>query len=291
MIPALAQRVTSGLLLGGAAIAIFFWAPVPALFGIMLLVAAFATREFYALLPAANIPRYPVVGTLCGLLYLVAVWAQLTCPALTSTQRAAIEPAMFFLIVTAIFLRQFPQTENPRPLETMAGTLMGVLYVPLMLSFYPRLLLTWGEGTGRWLIFYGVLVVKVSDIGAYFAGSLLGRHKLCPHISPKKTWEGLAGGIAASLVVSLLWWHWAHGRIGALELTLPHAVSLGLLLPVMGLFGDLAESVFKRAANVKDSASYIQGMGGILDVLDSLLLTAPLLFLYVLLFLHLKPGV
>jgi phosphatidate cytidylyltransferase len=215
----------------------------------------------------------------------LAVWAQFTLPALTSTQRAAIEPALFFLIVAAILIRQFPQKENPRPLETMAGTLMGVLYVPLMLGFYPRLLLTWGADGGRWLIFYGVLVVKFSDIGAYFVGCTLGRHKLCPRISPKKTWEGLIGGIAASLAVSLLWWHFAHGRAGALALTLPHAVILGLLLPVMGLFGDLAESVLKRAANVKDSASYIQGMGGVLDVLDSLLLTAPALYIYALLLL------
>ena len=99
------------------------------------------------------------------------------------------------------------------------------------------------------------------------------------------------GGIAASLVTSLAWWQLAHGQIGALVFPLPHAIALGLLLPVMGLFGDLAESVLKRAANVKDSASYIQGMGGLLDVLDSLLLTAPLLFIYVLLFLQLKPGV
>ena len=291
MIPALVQRTISGVLLGGAAIALFFKAPVPALFVSLLLVAALGTREFYALLPAANIPRFPVVGTLCGLLYLGGVWAQLTCPALTGTQRAAIEPALFFLIVTTILLRQFPQKNNLRPLETMAGTLMGVLYVPLMLSFYPRLLLTWGVDTGRWLIFYGVLVVKLSDIGAYFVGSLCGRHKLCPRISPKKTWEGLLGGILASLAASLVWWQLAHGRIGALELTLPHAIALGLLLPVMGLFGDLAESVLKRAADVKDSASYIQGMGGVLDVLDSLLLTAPLLFIYVLMFLQLKTGV
>ena len=291
MIPALVQRTTSGLLLGGAAIGIFFWAPVPALFVVLLLIATLATREFYALLPAANIPRYPVVGTLCGLLYLTGVWLQLNLTTLTGAQRAAIEPALFFLIVTVILIRQFPQTENTRPLETMAGTLMGVLYVPLMLGFFPRLLLTWGADTGRWLIFFGVLVVKVSDIGAYFVGSTLGRHKLCPHISPKKTWEGFVGGIVASLVASLAWWQLAHGRIGALEFTLPHAVVLGLLLPVMGLFGDLAESVLKRAANFKDSANYIQGMGGILDVLDSLLLTAPLLFIYVLLFLHLKPGV
>lgn len=288
MIPALAQRTVSGVVLGGGAIALFIWAPAWALFAVMLVVATFASREFYALLPAANIPRYPVVGTLCGLLYLSAVWAQLTCPTLTATQRAAIEPAMFFLIVATILIRQFPQKENPRPLETMAGTLMGVLYVPLMLGFYPRLLLTWGADTGRWLIFYGVVVVKISDIGAYFVGSTLGRHKLCPRISPKKTWEGLFGGIAASLVASLVWWYLGHGRLGLLEFTLPHAVALGLLLPVMGLLGDLAESVLKRAANVKDSASYIQGMGGLLDVLDSLLLTAPLLFIYVLLFLKLN---
>ncbi|MCX7005872.1 MAG: phosphatidate cytidylyltransferase, partial [Kiritimatiellaeota bacterium] len=209
MIPALVQRTISGVLLGGGAIAILFWAPPLALFGVLLVVAALACYEFFALLPAANIPRYPVVGTLCGLLFLGGAWAHLTRPAVVP---ATIEPVLLFVLVATILIRQFPQKENPRPLETMAGTIMGVLYAPFLLSFFPRLLLTWNAADGRWLILYLILIVKLSDTGAYFVGCTIGRHKLVPRISPKKTWEGFFGGLAFSLVASLLWWHFSGGR-------------------------------------------------------------------------------
>ncbi|MCX7009821.1 MAG: phosphatidate cytidylyltransferase, partial [Kiritimatiellaeota bacterium] len=140
-----------------------------------------------------------------------------------------------------------------------------------------------------WLILYLLLVVKLSDTGAYFVGCTIGHHKLVPRISPKKTWEGFFGGLAFALVASLLWWHFSGGRLGPLAFPLPHAIGLALLLALMGVLGDLAESILKRAANVKDSASYIQGMGGVLDVLDSLLLAAPTLYIYAALFLKPNP--
>jgi phosphatidate cytidylyltransferase len=286
MIPALVQRTVSGVLLGGGALAILFLAPPLALLGVLLAVATLACYEFFALLPAVNIPRYPVVGTLCGLLYLGGVWAHLAWPAKVP---AAIEPALLFVLVATILIRQFPQKENPRPVETMAGTIMGVLYAPFLLSFFPRLFLEWGDAGGRWLIFYLILVVKLSDTGAYFVGCSLGRHKLCERISPKKTWEGFFGGLLFAVIASVAFWYFQQGRLGSLVFTLPHAIALGLLLALLGVLGDLAESILKRAANVKDSASYIQGMGGALDVLDSLLLAAPALYLYALLFLHPNP--
>ena len=282
MIPALLQRTTSGLLIGGLLIVALFWLPTIALLPIMLVVATFASYEFFKLLPAANIPRYPWIGTLCGLLFLTGVWFEYTRPA---SVPPVIEPALLFVLVATILIRQFPQKENLRPLETMAGTIMGVLYAPFLLSFFPRLMFHWSEASGRWLLLYLVLVVKMSDIGAYFVGCSIGRHKLCPRISPQKTWEGFFGGLIFALATSLAWWKLAHGQIGALVLPLPHALALGLGLALMGVLGDLAESILKRAANVKDSASYIQGMGGILDVLDSLLLAAPTLYIYAVLFL------
>ena len=285
MIPALVQRTTSGLLIGALLIGVLFWVPPTGLLFILLAVAALACYEFFKLLPAANIPRYPWIGTLCGLLFLIGVWFHLTQPA---TVPATIEPAMLFVLVATILVRQFPQKNNTRPLETMAGTIMGVLYAPFLLSFFPRLLLTWGDAGGRWIIFYLVVIVKLSDVGAYFVGSSMGRHKLVPRISPAKTWEGFFGGLVFSVAASLIWWKVADGRIGALALPWFHALALGLLLALMGVLGDLAESILKRAANVKDSASYIRGMGGVLDVLDSLLLTAPTIYIYALLFL--KPA-
>lgn len=281
-VPALIQRTVSGVLIIAALLGVLFWLPPIGMLPILLAVAALASFEFFKLLPAANIPRYPWIGTLCGLLFLVGVWFEYTRPDMV---RPVIEPALLFALVTTILIRQFPQKENPRPLETMAGTIMGVLYAPFLLSFFPRLMFQWGSAGGGWLILYLVFVVKMSDVGAYFVGCSLGRHKLCPRISPKKTWEGFFGGLVFALTTSVFWWKLAHGHVGALAITLPHALALGLLLALMGVLGDLAESILKRAANVKDSASYIQGMGGILDVLDSLLLAAPTLYVYALLFL------
>lgn len=138
--------------------------------------------------------------------------------------------------------------------------------------------------TGRMMVLYLVGVVKISDVGAYFSGCTLGRHKLYPRLSPKKTWEGLAGGVISSLIVSLLFYVLAGGRLGVLHLGLIDALVLGCILPVVGVLGDLFESLLKRASGLKDSGSTIPGMGGLLDVFDSLLFGAPVLYAYAVLF-------
>ena len=139
--------------------------------------------------------------------------------------------------------------------------------------------------TGRMMILYLVAVVKMSDVGAFFTGRSLGRHKLFPRLSPKKTIEGLAGGIVSSVVVSLLFFWLTGGALGSIQFGLIDAIALGIILPIVGVFGDLFESLLKRAAGMKDSGTLIPGMGGVLDVLDSLLFGAPVLYAYVVLFL------
>jgi phosphatidate cytidylyltransferase len=152
-----------------------------------------------------------------------------------------------------------------------------------------RLLLAWERATawngvlavtGRLLVLYLVLVVKCADVGAFFCGTLFGRHKLLPRISPGKTWEGLFGGLAAGTAGSLGFAWAAGGRLGDVPLGLTHAVVLGFLLSAAGVVGDLFESLLKRAAGAKDSGSWIPGFGGVLDVLDSVLFAAPVLFIY-----------
>ena len=122
------------------------------------------------------------------------------------------------------------------------------------------------------------------DAGAYFVGCAHGRHKLIPRISPAKSWEGLGGGVAAGTLASLLYFWIFHGPLSSIRMNGWDAVVLGVLLSVIGTVGDLTESLFKRAAGVKDSGTYLLGMGGLLDVLDSVLFAAPTLYIYARLF-------
>ena len=119
-------------------------------------------------------------------------------------------------------------------------------------------------------------MTKFSDLGAYVTGSLIGRHKMIPRISPGKTWEGFGGAIVISTLVSI-----GFAKIAGLpELTVLHATILGIILSSTAVIGDLIESLFKREAGVKDSGRLFPGIGGILDLMDSLLFNAPLMYLY-----------
>jgi phosphatidate cytidylyltransferase len=118
----------------------------------------------------------------------------------------------------------------------------------------------------------------LSDSGAYIVGSLIGRHKMIPRISPGKTWEGFGGAIVVSTLASLVFVHFLGDRMPAM--TTMHAIILGVVLSSTAVIGDLIESLFKREAGVKDSGNFFPGIGGILDLLDSLLFNAPIMYLY-----------
>lgn len=154
-----------------------------------------------------------------------------------------------------------------------AVALFGPLYIGLTLG---TLVSTRTLPSGEWLIVFIAVVTWASDIGAYYAGTLWGRHPLAPSISPKKSIEGLAGGLALAMGVALLTQIWL-----VPQLTLLHALILGLLMTGTGLVGDLCESAMKRAVGVKDSGGILPGHGGMLDRLDSLLFTAPTFYYYV----------
>lgn len=154
-------------------------------------------------------------------------------------------------------------------------TVLMVLYLGVLPTYLLRLRL---EGS-VWLLLYFIATVKCCDIGAYFTGRMLGRHKLIEWLSPKKTIEGLLGGVLFSILVSIALSQWVGVRLGEglrLEIPMSLAALFGLLMAVVGQAGDLLESLFKRDARVKDSASVIPGFGGVLDIVDSLLPTAPI---------------
>lgn len=283
MFSGLHQRAPSGLLLVAALGVALLWAPAVSLWVLLVTIATIALLEFYHLLDLAGIPSFRVVGVVCGVGLITLTW-------LACVRHWAHDPEPLWLAacVLLVLLRFLPHKNNGQPLATMACTLMGILYVPLLFNYFTKLGFAWNppellgrvDVTGGALVCYLVAVVKTTDIGAYFVGSLCGRHKLIPRISPGKTWEGFFGGLAAGLAMSLLLRALFHGHCGLLPLRLADAMVLGLLLPLAGTAGDLTESMLKRAAGAKDSSVVIPGMGGVLDVLDSLLFAAPVLYAY-----------
>lgn len=149
--------------------------------------------------------------------------------------------------------------------------IFGVLYIPLFISFIVMLRAT---SNGPLWVFFLLWVVAWGDTGALYVGSMLGRHKLCPAVSPKKTIEGAMGGLAANLTFAWIFKFLFLNTMSGLTCTI-----FALVVGTVGQIGDLFESEFKRAAGVKDSSALLPGHGGFLDRLDALLLAAPVAFL------------
>ena len=166
-------------------------------------------------------------------------------------------------------------------LRSLQATAIPVLLVGVPLAHLVGLRAI-GEPVGRNLILLLLLCVYCADTAAYYVGSAIGRRKMAPRLSPKKSWEGAAAALVASVAAALL----AHFTFLD-TLALAHAVTLGVLLGIAGMFGDLLESVLKRAAGVKDSGNLLPGHGGVLDRIDSLLFSTPILYYYAMIFLGL----
>ena len=210
-LPAIKHRLISGFSIAGVLFAVFFLMPDLAAPFILAALAAVMALEFYRMVSAAGIPNFDRYGML-GCVALIGVsW----CAGIRPGGDGAWDSVVMFLVVIGIFLRQFPQKNNPHPLQTIGGTLFGVLYIGLLWNFMAKLLLFGrppGLGgiywPGRWLLLYAVFAAKFTDIGAYLVGCVCGRHKLIPRISPAKSWGGHragdAGGHAAGLGAGIL---------------------------------------------------------------------------------------
>jgi len=187
------------------------------------------------------------------------------------------ETSLLIIFVLGLCIRQFVSRSNTAGILAVSTTLFGLMYVPWLLNFIQKINF-FPKANGTYYVLYFILVTKFSDTGAYAVGSLVGRHKMIPRISPGKTWEGFAGAVAVSTMASVLFAHFTGARLTGMNGK--HAIILGMLLGTSAVIGDLIESLFKREAGVKDSGNYFPGIGGILDLLDSLLFNAPLMYLY-----------
>lgn len=188
---------------------------------------------------------------------------------------ASLFPVGFmFLSLFTLFMLQFRR--GTTPIATLSTSLFGLLYIALPIATLYQINYLYPDIGPLWLL-YLIIVVKLSDTVAFFVGSRLGKRPLAPVISPKKTLEGAFGGIIGSVVGSL-----AFLFFSPLPLNFFSALFLGALLGVLAELGDLSESLLKREVALKDS-NHLPGLGGILDILDSLLFATPALFIYLLL--------
>jgi phosphatidate cytidylyltransferase len=236
-----------------------------AFFGLVTIAGMLAVGEFYRIqLGQIPWPWWSWVGVAAtGLL-------------LGSAQWPALMPDRAVLLGTLVIALCIPLlSEKPLRNAFMDGSVlvMGVLYVGLTLSY---LLLIRGLPDGALLIFFVVVVTWAGDTGAYIAGKSLGRRALAPVVSPKKTYEGLAGGLILACIMALVARSWFLPSF-----SLRDCLILGVILTMAGLIGDLTESAIKRGAGFKDSGALIPGHGGMLDRLDSLLFTGPAFYYYV----------
>lgn len=240
--------------------------------------------EFYRMLDNRQLPSFRLFGMICAAIFFIGSFYSLE-HSLPGANSGNFEMAVLLIFLLGVFGRQLftHASENIPPLETMAYTVFGLLYAPWLFNFIAKIIYLIprnpdGGLAGQYYVLYLIFVAKFSDMGAYLVGSLIGKHKMVPHISPGKTWEGFGGALAFSLLASFGLKALMPGKLSlfsALDLLI-----MGLVLSVAAVIGDLAESILKRSMGVKDSGKLLPGIGGVLDLIDSLLFTAPLLFFY-----------
>jgi phosphatidate cytidylyltransferase len=252
-------RILSGAVLlglfGGAA----WWAPPPVLLALAVLVAVLAVAEYCTLAehlgaPVAVLPASVATAAICT----AVAW-----PA------AALAPVIMAIVVAAGAVGVGRGRTDPDTLARVAAGVLGPLYIGLPLG--ALMAVRWDYG--REAAFLLILLVAISDTAQYYSGRAFGRRPLAPALSPKKTVEGAVGGLLAGAialaVIGHWWWPAAPVALRA---------GLGAVLVVLGISGDLFESMLKRAAGVKDSAALIPGHGGVLDRIDALLFAAPVYY-------------
>jgi phosphatidate cytidylyltransferase len=277
------KRILSTLALWGGLFGVVYLGNIHGGILILTIFSAGAQWELYHIWQKAGRRVAPVAGVLAGILLIPSAYYLHDAIAnLVKDEWAAIGILGITTVLIAWLLMSIFPPKTRFPGEALMPTALGVLYVPFLLQFLLQLYLVKKGGGGLFLCVWVIVTVKFTDMGALLFGKFFGKHKMAPTLSPKKTWEGAIGGILVSVLGSIL-----TAQIGnqfldlGFEFNLGLAALLALPISITGQLGDLVESGFKRQAGVKDSGHSIPGIGGGLDLMDSLIFTAPLAYLLI----------
>ena len=266
----LVQRIIAALLGAMVILTGIYYGPW-SYFTIFFLISTITQLEFYKLVGLDGMLPLKTFGTFSGaFIFLISFLVE----------SGTIHEKYYFAIfpvVACVYMIYLYRKQIKKPFRGVAFTFLGIIYVSIPFSLINVIAFHPGAYTGE-LIIGSMLILWASDTGAYFAGVRFGKRKLFERVSPKKSWEGSLGGMALAVAMAfaiskvsfaLEWWQW---------------ITLAVIIVVIGTFGDLVESLFKRSISIKDSSRLIPGHGGFLDRFDGLLLAAPFITAFLKLF-------
>ncbi|HOE68876.1 MAG TPA: phosphatidate cytidylyltransferase [Candidatus Omnitrophota bacterium] len=253
---ALAKRIGMSFILVPMCIVVIFYAPHWVFFIVVEGFILLALNEFFSIAENKGLIIHRGFGLCFGALLPFAAYSSLQLPLVLGA-------------CVALFIFLFNRRSPDRTITSVAVSVFGIVYVAWFFSYLIKLRLL---PDGAMWVFYTILIVKAGDAGAYFVGSHLGRVKLLPLVSPNKSVEGAIGQMITTVALSM-------AALFFIDIAWYHMLLLGLGVGGLAIFGDLAESLIKRDAGVKDSGQ-LPGLGGVLDVIDSLLFTVPFVYFY-----------
>ena len=270
----LAQRIVFAGIAIPLVVGLIWWGGWP-LAGVLALIGALGAREVYDLARHQQIvPLYGIGLTAAAAIPLATYWAK-------GSEVHWAEPALFvgaLWLLAVLTLAMTARGPQGRPLPAVAITVFGALYASALPAFVIAIRHGAHAGLKSWpwatLVLLPLALTWICDTAAMAAGSLIGGPKLAAALSPNKTWAGAVGGFTAALVAAVALGDWVMPRIG-LQLGFLQLVAVGAVVGAVAQVGDVAESLFKREAGVKDSSRLIPGHGGVLDRLDSLYFVIP----------------
>jgi phosphatidate cytidylyltransferase len=266
----LTQRIITGVI-GAAAVIAGVMINEWTYFTVFFTICLFSLLEFYKLAGLDGLVPQKTFGTLCGVTLFTFSFL---------IEMGVLDHRYYFLLFPLIsfvyMIKLYKKTES-KPFTNIAFTFLGIFYVAMPFSLLN--VAAYVEGTYNYEIIFGCLfILWASDTGAYFAGTFFGKRKLFERISPKKSWEGFAGGAVFAILITYALSLYFH------SLSLVNWMIIAVIIIIAGTFGDLIESLLKRSIEIKDSGDSLPGHGGFLDRFDGLLISAPFIVAYLELF-------